>query len=147
MECDWLRSCYSQTSHGMRISARVFFILKWSILNLKIFFRYTAKSLSYIYITEYWVEFPVLYSRSSLTISFIYSIVQTHGHQPTRLFCPWNFPGKSTGVGYPFLLQGIFPTQGLNPHLLYWQADPLSLGHLGSPIYICSSVYILIPNF
>ena len=26
----------------------------------------------------------------------------------------WNFPGKSTGVGCHFLLQGIFPTQGSN---------------------------------
>ena len=31
-------------------------------------------------------------------------------------------PGKNTGVGCHFLLQGIFPTQGLNPHLLHWQA-------------------------
>ena len=29
------------------------------------------------------------------------------------------FLGKSTGVGYPFLLQGIVPTQGLNPGLLH----------------------------
>ena len=34
-------------------------------------------------------------------------------------------PGKNTGVGYHALLQGIFLTQGLNPHLLLWQADPL----------------------
>ena len=34
--------------------------------------------------------------------------------EPARLFCPWNFPGKSTGVGYHSLLQGIFLTQGLN---------------------------------
>ena len=27
-------------------------------------------------------------------------------------------PGKNTGVDCHFLLQGIFPTQGLNPHLL-----------------------------
>ena len=27
------------------------------------------------------------------------------------LICPWNFPGKNTGVGCHFLLQGIFPTQ------------------------------------
>jgi len=27
------------------------------------------------------------------------------------------FPGKSTGQGYHFLLQGIFLTQGLNLHL------------------------------
>ena len=27
-----------------------------------------------------------------------------HGLQPTRLLCPWDFPGKSTGVGCPRLL-------------------------------------------
>ena len=45
------------------------------------------------------------------------------------------FPGKNTGVGCHFLLQGIFPTQGLNPHLLcllHWQADSLPLSHQGS---------------
>ena len=29
------------------------------------------------------------------------------------------FPGKNTGVNSHFLLQGIFPTQGWNPHLLH----------------------------
>ena len=42
---------------------------------------------------------------------------------PPRLLCPWDFPGKTTGVGCHFLLQGIFPTQGSNPHLLHWQVD------------------------
>ena len=32
----------------------------------------------------------------------------------------WDYPGKNTGVGCHFLLQGIFPTQGLDPYLLYW---------------------------
>ena len=32
-----------------------------------------------------------------------------------RLLCLWDFPGKKTGVGCHFLLQGIFSTQGLNP--------------------------------
>ena len=44
--------------------------------------------------------------------------------QPARLLCPWDSPGKNTGVGYHALLQGIFPTQGLNLHLLsllHWQ--------------------------
>ena len=40
---------------------------------------------------------------------------------PTRLLCPENFSGKNTGVGCHFLLQGIFLTQGLSPHLLHWQ--------------------------
>ena len=30
---------------------------------------------------------------------------QPHGLQPTRLLCPWDFPGKSTGVGCHCLLQ------------------------------------------
>ena len=32
---------------------------------------------------------------------------------------PQNFPGKNTGAGYHFLLEGIIPTQKLNPHLLH----------------------------
>ena len=41
-----------------------------------------------------------------------------HGLQPARLLCPWDSPGKKTGVGCHFLLQGIIPTQGLNPPAL-----------------------------
>ena len=37
---------------------------------------------------------------------------------PDSLLHPWDSPGKITGVGCHFLLQGIFPTQGLNPSLL-----------------------------
>ena len=39
-------------------------------------------------------------------------------------------------MGYHFLLQEIFLTQGLNTHLLcllHWQVDSLPLSHLGSP--------------
>ena len=32
-------------------------------------------------------------------------------------FSPWDFPGKNTGMGCHFLLQGVFPTQGSNPDL------------------------------
>ena len=35
----------------------------------------------------------------------------------TKLLRPWDFPGKSTGLGCHFLLQGIFPTQGSNSGL------------------------------
>ena len=31
--------------------------------------------------------------------------VQLHRQQPTRLLCPWDSPGKNTGVGCHFLLQ------------------------------------------
>ena len=53
-----------------------------------------------------------------------------HGLWTDSFLCPWDFPGKNTGVDCHFLLQGIFPTQGLNPsllHLLHWQVDSLPL--------------------
>ena len=46
-----------------------------------------------------------------------------------------SFWAKNARVGCHFLLQGIFLTQELNPHLLCllrWQADSLSLCHLAS---------------
>ena len=70
------------------------------------------------------------------SLSVVSDSLRPHGQKPTRLLCPWQFPGKNTGVGCHLLLQGIFPTQGLNPHLLrllHWQVDSLPLHHLGSP--------------
>ena len=37
---------------------------------------------------------------------------RSRGLWPATLLCPWDFPGKSTGIGCHFLLQGVFPTQG-----------------------------------
>ena len=48
---------------------------------------------------------------------------------PSRLLYPQDFPGKNTGVGYHFLLKGIFLSQGSNPCLLcllHWQTGSLS---------------------
>ena len=50
--------------------------------------------------------------------SVVSNSVRPYGLWPARLLCPWNFPGKNTGVSCHFLLQGIFPTQGSNPLLL-----------------------------
>ena len=52
--------------------------------------------------------------------------------------CPWDFPGKDTGVSCHFLLPGNLPHPGIKPTsvswcLLYWLADSLPLKHLGSP--------------
>ena len=62
-----------------------------------------------------------------------------HGLRSINLLCPWNFPGKNIGAGCHFLLQGIFPAQGSNwhlLHLLHWQAEFLALSHWESP-YPC----------
>ena len=45
----------------------------------------------------------------------------------------WDSPGKNNGVGYYALLQGIFPTQGLNPGPLQGRQILYSLSHQGSP--------------
>ena len=66
-----------------------------------------------------------------LSCSVVSDSVRPYGLWPNRLLCPWDFPGKNTGVGCHFVLQGIFLTQGLNPRLLHWQVDSLPLSHLG----------------
>ena len=64
---------------------------------------------------------------------------------------PWDFQARILGVGCHFLLQGIFPSQGLNPRLLcllYWQVDSPPLHHMGSPHPVpqLPSKYLVIPH-
>ena len=65
---------------------------------------------------------------------------------PTRLPCPWDSPDKNTGVGCHALLQKIFPTQGLNPHLLcllHWQVGFLPLAAPGKTVILIIPSVIL----
>ena len=59
--------------------------------------------------------------------------------QPPWLLCPWDFPGKATGVVGHFLLQGIFPTQGSNPGFLHCRQSLYLLSHQGSPYFSVNS--------
>ena len=52
---------------------------------------------------------------------------------PPGSSCPWDFPGKNTGVGSHSLLQEIFPSQGLKPSLLSHRRILYHLSHEGSP--------------
>ena len=64
-----------------------------------------------------------------LCLSVVLDCLWLYG-MPARLLSPWDSPGRNTGVGCHALLQGIFPTQGSNPHLLcllHWQVDSLPL--------------------
>ena len=49
-----------------------------------------------------------------LMCSVVSNSLRPHILQPTRLFCPQDSPGKNTEVDCHFLLQRIFPIQGLN---------------------------------
>ena len=65
----------------------------------------------------------IWFIRSVLLLLFSRSVVfdslQPHGLEPVRLLCLWDSPGKNTEVCCRFLLQRIFPTQGLNLCLLH----------------------------
>ena len=58
--------------------------------------------------------------------------------RPRGLYSPWNSPGQNTGVGSLSLLQGIVPTQGLNPGLPHCRWIIYCLSHQGSPVYVHS---------
>ena len=53
--------------------------------------------------------------------------------QPHGLYSPWDSPGQNTGVGSLALLQGIFPTQRLNPGLLHCRQILYQLSYEGNP--------------
>ena len=63
---------------------------------------------------------------------FLFSVV-SDSLRPHGLYSPQNSPDQNTGVGSLSLLQGIFPTQGLNPGLPYCRQILYQLSHQGSP--------------
>ena len=132
-----------------------FFNFHWNIVDLQyqVSFRYTVKWFSYIYTyipilfkilfhnrllkdTEY--SFPC-YTVGTSWLSILHVVLLlSHSvmsdsmtswnvarQAPLSMGCPWNSPGKNTGVSCCALLQGIFLTQRSNLHLLclpHWQA-------------------------
>jgi len=66
----------------------------------------------------------------------------------TRLPCSWGFPGKNTGVGCHFYLQGIFPVWGIKPTSPALQVNSLVLSHQACPNFaaICKMRIIYPPH-
>ena len=56
-------------------------------------------------------------------------LVMSNSLQHHGLYSLWNSPGQDTGVGSLSLLQGIFPTQGLNPGLPHCRRILYQLSH------------------
>ena len=61
-------------------------------------------------------------------------VLVTQSCLSTRLLCPWNSPGKNTGLGSHSPLQGLFLSQGSNPGLSQCRQIVQHLSHQGSPI-------------
>ena len=100
--------------------------------------------------TQYRCPWDAVTQSCVCVCSVVSNSLKPHGLQPTRSLCPWNFPGKNTGVGCHFLLQRIFLTQGLNPCplcLLHWQLDSLPLEPPWKPTEFFTSLYHLSTYF
>ena len=61
--------------------------------------------------------------------------LQLHGLKPTRLLCPWDSPGKNTGVVCDSFQYRIFLTQGSNLGLLHCRQILYCLNHQRSLIF------------
>ena len=87
------------------------------------------------------ITYPVKYLYIEYTknswcgCSDMFDPLQHHGCRLPGSSVHGIFQARNTGVTCHFLLQGIFPTQGLNLcllKLLHWQADSLLLNYQGS---------------
>ena len=79
-------------------------------------------------ITSRWFQKERKWSHSVVSDS-----LRPHELQPTRVLCLRDFPGKNTGVGCHFFLQGIFPTQGSNSRSPALRSDALPSELPGKP--------------
>ena len=85
----------------------------------------------------YEIHSPIYYFHCCLVAKSCPTLLCPYGLYATRLLCPWDSPGKNTGVGCRFLLQDLFLTQELNLSLLHWQMESIPLSHHASMyIYI-----------
>ena len=66
-------------------------------------------------------------------LSRVLTLLKPCGLRPLQAPLQWDSPGKDSGLGCHFLLQGIFLTQGSNLLPPHWQVDSLLLSPPGKP--------------
>ena len=86
---------------GIKLNYPVWDFL-WTRSNFRIKFLERTSVSETKLVTEYSNSLEFL-----MFMPVVSSSLGPHGLQPARLLCPWNSPGKNTGVGYHFLLQGM----------------------------------------
>ena len=105
--CDFAHALW--ISHSMTTSGLLYKC--YSVLKL---------AFSYVFILS---VFVCVHARLCVCVCVSCSVVPDsltpHGLWPARLLCPWDSPGRNTGVGCHSLPQGIFLTQRWNLCLLY----------------------------
>ena len=109
------------------IHTHTFFFIFFSIIVYHRILK-TAPCTTFSFSTYLLIDTYVASMCACVSHSVVSDSLRPHGLQLTRLLCPWNSPGKNTGVGCHSLLQGIFLTQGSNSGLFH-----CGLSHQGSP--------------
>ena len=105
-------------------------LLTWILLfGLQLFKAFCQNVTAAFSLENYFTPAILPTESESVTHSVMSDSLRLHGLQPTRLFCPWNFPAKNTRVGCHVLLQGIFLTQGQNPGLPHCRQILYYLSH------------------
>ena len=102
---------------------------------LKVFYHLIWPTFHWWFFSEILTSSPFLGEWSKWSRSVMSDSLWPRGLWLTRLLRPCDSPGKNTGVDCHFLLQGIFPTQGLNPCLPHCKQTLNHLSHQGSPLY------------
>ena len=80
-----------------------------------------------------WMEQNILTYNESVSCSIVSNSLRVYGLQPTRLLCPWDSPGQTTGVDC-LLIPGDLPNPGVEPDLLHCRQILYHLSHQGCPI-------------
>ena len=86
-----------------------------------------------------WLQMPPVLLREGPLPARAQGCPVSDSLRPFGLYSPWNSSGQNTGVGSCSLLQGIFPTQGLNAGLPHCRRILYQPSHQGSP---CSSLHL-----
>ena len=81
-----------------------------------------------------------MHAQSCLTL-------EHYGLLPAMLLCPWDSPGKNTGVRCHLLLQGIFPTQGSTMGLLHCRQILHCLSHQGLVTHYYEAIKHYVRNY
>ena len=111
----------SELGHVFKSQAFSFLLRKLSLVRFGIFGG-VIRNLNQRFTKKSTISLNSLFYPCCMFSHSVTSDSATPWTMPTRLLCPWNFPGKNTGVDCHFLLHRIFPTQGSN---LHWQVDSL----------------------
>ena len=108
-------------------------ILETTQISIKYNYKLTAYSYNgMLWRNNKWTNFG--YIGCGGLVAKVCLILGTPWNVAHRLLCSQDIPGKNTGVDCQFLLQGFFPTQGLNLGLLHGRWILFHLTHQGSPM-------------